>query len=288
MFYKKAMKLYGVTTTYNCEKMVPYVMKYAEEIGYDKFIVYDNESTDRTVEALEKYPFVEIRHYHTDHYDESHRISMLNEAIFSIPIEDDYMWATVCDFDEVIYYSQIGKETFKDYLVKLSIKGYNVCTEHIVNLVCDGRYLDENKFVHLQVEKCGYGSPYNWCKPILFRLDNLTFLDYTVGHHFGRFEYGDEKVKQFYNTKCLHVFHLKYIFGAEYVKKTIEEYNERAFSFSPDMERMEYESLSVVEHEFEQTSINSISTKAYLENKMLYGDDESEHDEELVAYPFLQ
>ena len=84
------------------------------------------------------------------------------------------------------------------------------------------------------------------------------------------------------------MFHLKYIFGAAYVKKTIEEYNERAFSFSPDMERMEYESLSVVEHEFEQTSINSISTKAYLENKMLYGDDESEHDEELVAYPFLQ
>ena len=46
------MKLVGLTFTYNEENMIPYVMPYVERMGYDKFIVYDNESTDNTVEII--------------------------------------------------------------------------------------------------------------------------------------------------------------------------------------------------------------------------------------------
>lgn len=60
------MKLIGYTCTFNEAGMVPYVMPYVERMGYDKFIVYDNMSTDNTVELLSKYPFVEIRYYDTN------------------------------------------------------------------------------------------------------------------------------------------------------------------------------------------------------------------------------
>lgn len=55
------MKLFGCTVVKNEEEMIPYVMPYVERLGYDKFVVYDDNSTDNTVEKLLKYPFVEIR-----------------------------------------------------------------------------------------------------------------------------------------------------------------------------------------------------------------------------------
>ena len=55
------MKLFGCTVVKNEEEMIPYVMPYVERLGYDKFVVYDDNSTDNTVEELLKYPFVEIR-----------------------------------------------------------------------------------------------------------------------------------------------------------------------------------------------------------------------------------
>ena len=55
------MKLFGCTVVKNEEGMIPYVMPYVERLGYDKFVVYDDNSTDNTVEELLKYPFVEIR-----------------------------------------------------------------------------------------------------------------------------------------------------------------------------------------------------------------------------------
>lgn len=78
------MKLYGVTTTYNNENYVPFVMKYAEEFGYDKLIVYDNGSTDRTVEMLKKYPFVEVREYSTEIFTEEKKLEVLLEGFWDI------------------------------------------------------------------------------------------------------------------------------------------------------------------------------------------------------------
>jgi len=62
----KDIKILGVTFTYNNEDKIPYVMPYYERMGIDKLVVYDNGSTDRTVEMLSNYPFVEIRSYKTD------------------------------------------------------------------------------------------------------------------------------------------------------------------------------------------------------------------------------
>ena len=48
------MKIFGFTCTYNEEDYIPYVMPYVEAFGYDKFFVYDNGSTDSTVEILKE------------------------------------------------------------------------------------------------------------------------------------------------------------------------------------------------------------------------------------------
>ena len=278
------MKLYGITTTYNVGPIIPYVMKYIKELGYDKFIVYDNESTDNTVELLKQYPFIEVRTYHTDHYNEIDRIATIQDCVLSFPINDSPVWVTVTDFDEVLYYAKQDKDTLKDYLVRLGNHGYNVCTEHMVNLIGekDCWQYDENVFLHQQIGKCAYCPPFDWNKPILFRLDNLRHVAHTVGHHYGYFEFYNEPTKQFFNSKHLHVFHLKYAFGKEYLLKTAHDYNARKWVNLADETLEDYRQIDDVNDDYEKTLINSVGTQLYLELKMLNGDDSYEHDDELV------
>ena len=281
------MNLIGITTTFNNEKIVPYVMKYATELGYDKLIIYDNESTDRTVELLKQYPFVEIRTYHSDVYDEDKRIQLIQDTLVGLPLTNEPTWMTIGDFDEVFYYAQQDKDKFKDYLIKLSDHGYNVCTEHMVNLISQNSCHDTNDFLHTQVEKCAYCNPFDWCKPILFRFDNLKSIFHTIGHHYGHLEFYREGTKQFYNTKHLHVFHLKYAFGKEHLLKTIEGYNERNFRYDGET-RDYYYNINDAEHDFDSTYRNGINVNAYLEHKMLNGDDSYEHSDYLVLMPATQ
>ena len=278
------MNLIGITTTYNNEKIVPYVMKYAMELEYDKLIVFDNESTDRTIELLKQYPFVEIRTYHSDVYDEDKRIQLIQNAVIELTPTDELTWVTVGDFDEVFYYAQQDKDRLKDYLVKLSSNGYNVCTEHMVNLISENSYHDINCFLHTQVEKCAYCNPFDWNKPILFRVDNLKGIFHTIGHHYGYFEFYGEDTKQFYNTKHLHVFHLKYAFGKEHLLSTTKDYNERGMKFNGNTRDYYYE-IDKIEHDFESTYRNGINVNTYLEHKMLNGDDSYEHNDLLVSFP---
>ena len=99
------MRLYGVTTTYNNEKIVPYVMKYLSELDYDKLIVLDNGSTDKTVEMLKEYPFVEVREWLTDIFNETERMNVMADTLSEMACQsrDDVTWGTMNDFDEVFY-----------------------------------------------------------------------------------------------------------------------------------------------------------------------------------------
>lgn len=106
------IKIIGVTVTYNNEDKIPYVMPYYERMKIDKLIVYDNESTDNTVEMLSKYPFVEIRSYHTDKYSED----LVRE--FKQKVQDEfrgqYHWCISTYFDEVFYSERDFREVLYD------------------------------------------------------------------------------------------------------------------------------------------------------------------------------
>ena len=281
------MRLYGVTTTYNNEKIVPYVMKYLSELDYDKLIVLDNGSTDKTVEMLKEYPFVEVREWLTDIFNETERMNVMADALSEMAGQsrDDVTWGTMNDFDEVFYYAQQDKDKLKDVLIKITNAGFNVCTEHFVNLISDGRPLREDEFLHFQVEKCAYSSPFDWCKPVLFRLDNLVSVYHTIGHHYANFEFYDAPVKQLYNTKYLHAFHLKFAFGKEHLINTIRGYNKRKYYYG-DVVVDKYQPIEYASRYFDRTYANGIRTEAYLEHKMLCGDDSWEHNDNLVHREF--
>lgn len=144
------IKILGVTVTYNNEDKIPYVMPYYERMGIDKLVVYDNGSTDKTVELLSKYPFVEIRSYHTDQYSEElvlkYKTDIQNE------FRGQYHWCISTYFDEVFY----TERDFREVLYEKMCEGRTVFVKTGLNIF--SRHFpptDNGKLIH---ENVGRGA----------------------------------------------------------------------------------------------------------------------------------
>ena len=199
------MKLYGVTFTYNESTMIPYVMKYLERMGFDKLIVYDNQSSDNTVELLKKYPFVEIRTLNTGGSKSNQMIIDVKNRVWKEFKNEKDAWMFVSDFDEVIYYP--GR--LKEYLEEKAKDGYNYLNQEMFETICE-HFPDKNKFVH---ESCDGGVFWglNGCKMTLFKLDTFKSITYTPGAHIANVVLNDGKELKSLNEGVIKSFHLKWI-----------------------------------------------------------------------------
>lgn len=200
------VKLYGVTLTYNESKMIPYVMPYYVRLGIDKLIVYDNQSTDNTVELLKQYPFVEVRTFTTNHtFNDKAHIDLKNK-VYKEFIDDDVKWMMVTDFDEVIYYDG---DNFKEYLMNKTLEGYNYYDKKMINVISEHFPAINDNLVHENVNFGNYWENLGM-KTTLFYINDITTLRYTPGCHKCFFTTKKTK-KNLKDDKHLMSFHLKYI-----------------------------------------------------------------------------
>ena len=227
------MKLFGCTVVKNEEEMVPYVMPYIERLGYDKFVVYDDSSTDNTVEILSKYPFVEIRYMEPTHsireFDD--RKSLIQANFFSECWDyihknnDEDVWMTFTDFDEVIFCS--GRNDFKqeiDVYDMMCHKCY--LNKPLIQVVSNGY---ENKIykippsgtlVHMNDNmRMNFWNGIFSEKVTLLKVNAFKEIVCYGGNHFMRLNLQDEykKIKEegqnisLNNAGIFHNFHLKWI-----------------------------------------------------------------------------
>ena len=226
---------------------------------------------------LKQYPFVEIRTYHTEKFSEQEKINKLTGGFWDLYTEHvkknggfikgktEMAWCTLTDFDEVIYYPVYDYLIFKTYLERTAWAGYNVFNEPILNLVSNFPPLDTDEFAHLQVDMCSYGDGFDWRKPLLFRMDNIYKLNVYPGQHWIHFKYFDAPVKAVHGTRHLHVFHLKYLLGVEWLGIRRKNMEKVGFWGTED---------SIITNHvntFNRYLKNSISIKDYLSYKMLNG-----------------
>lgn len=261
MFYKKNMKLYGVTSVHNEEILIPIVIPYLEKMGYDKLVIWDNNSTDRTVELLQQYEFIEMRHYSTEIFNEDeklkHVVDTISEFTWLPHDQDEQVWVTMCDFDEVFQLNLPSHSlvTLKDYLFWCGEKGYSVIREHLWCLMENG-------------ERVHYGEPFYWNKPNMFRLDGIDRFVVSVGQHDLSCTYlnGTEPMV-LYDTKMLSAFHLKFYNRFIYLSR--QTYRaERDYSQSHD-----YYNANIRENltEYDERLKFSVSFLDYMSNKLLNG-----------------
>lgn len=226
------MKLIGFTCTYNEAEMVPYVMPYVERMGYDKFVVYDNESTDNTVGLLKQYPFVEVRNFSTnkensvmertklmaESFTEAHNYKNINNG--------DIVWMTWTDFDEVIFPTHLYKETLKEIL-QWEYMSHNVYESSLVNLFPPKEitqremleYVKNGYYVHeIPSLRCKLWDNWLGHKTLLIKINDFeSIMCYCGNHKCGLKPAKGKTIKKI--PDGLHSFHLKYLNTSSFINK---------------------------------------------------------------------
>ena len=99
------MKLIQYTLMYNESEIIPYVVDYwihlHSQLDEFKVVVYDNNSTDNSVELLSKYPWIEIRHFQSDGHNDVIHQQLKQDCWKESKGRAD--WCCVCDFDEILW-----------------------------------------------------------------------------------------------------------------------------------------------------------------------------------------
>ena len=220
------MKILGFTCTYNEEGLIPYVMPYVEAFGYDKFIVYDNMSTDRTVELLKEYPFVEIIPWDTKGQFNEDRKCQLQRRSFDFckgiasvgTSKEELVWMTWTDFDEVLFCNTDGD--FRAILEgDYTVRKYNYYCKNMINLLPPKGMEDLSPSEYFQGGRLIHGCPnmrgtvwVGGMKPTMMAVNDFERINPFPGNHYLNVLPRLGKTPKNYDDCCrIYSFHLKFI-----------------------------------------------------------------------------
>lgn len=204
------MKIAGVTVCFNESKMVKYVMPYWERMGIDKLIVYDNMSTDNTVELLQKYPFVEIRSFDTGGKFNDREHSKLKDKTIEELKSQGYDWIYSGDFDEVIY---CENPNFREELQKIDNLGGTVLCRDMVHPFSPEPYeFDSSVLIHKQLPwfLTWFDLTRKWSgsKVLMHKAQAINKLRYGDGQH--EISLSTDSDIMYFGYPFI-TFHLKYV-----------------------------------------------------------------------------
>lgn len=203
------MKLFGLTFTYNEEAMIPYVIPYLKKMGFNKLIVYDNQSTDNTVKLLKQESFIEVRVLNTNGSKSNKAIIEKKNEVwkeFKKYTDKEDVWMFVSDFDEVIY-----KKDFKNELEKFSKLGYNYLNQDMFETISEKFPPLNGKLLHENVTRGNFWgcTSTGGCKMTLFKINDFETISYVPGAH--RVTVKMNKEAKSLSTCGFKSFHIKYI-----------------------------------------------------------------------------
>lgn len=198
------LKVCWITLCFNEIDILPFVSKYWERVA-DKVVVFDNGSTDGSIEFLKKLPYVEIRHFDSDGKQNDVIQKQVKEKAY-LEFKDQYDIIIISDMDEVFYFKD-----FKALGAKMIDEGYNCMVVPIYSL-CenDKPVYNEGKLLHQQCTKF-YKQRMNHMqgfedvsKISIFNCKITESINTSVGQHY---VYTSPKmmIMLSYDGFCLHI-----------------------------------------------------------------------------------
>ena len=237
------------TLCFNESDTVEYAVDYWNRLGVDKAIIFDNESTDNTVDKLSQYDWIEVRNFHTDGMtDDLHAI--IKNNCWKEQKGRENTWCLICDFDEWLYSPDINSlidKMEKEDCSVLGTKWYAICNDSTPPR-------EEGKLLHQQSNKF-YLQDVNRNYPELgkFMLINPNKIDdmgWSVGNHICNPK-GDFKIYVADINEAVAI-HLNKGFSEQYfvdkrkrMAKRLSELNKMKgycfeYNYPEDMSRKEY------------------------------------------------
>ena len=152
-------------------KLAPFAIQYWNRFA-SKVIIYDNGSSDGSIEYFSQFPFIEIRHFVTDGLNDVVHRNIKNVCWKESSGSADFV--VVCDFDEFLYSPNIFGE-----LSYMRENGMTICKPREYCMVSDK--FPEYGSEHLSHENLrGYPGA---SKCILFDPNKIIDMNYSYGCH---------------------------------------------------------------------------------------------------------
>lgn len=167
----------------NEEDIIPFCIQYWQRYA-TKVVVFDNHSTDSSVELLSKHDWIEIRTFDSDGQNDPLQ-KQIKELAYK-EFREFYDVIIISDMDEVFYFENLEKELDK------MIKGnYDAMLLPLYSLCEDKKpQYEEGKLLHQLCHKFykqrmnHMGGFQNYTKISIFNTNTVIFLSMSVGQHF--------------------------------------------------------------------------------------------------------
>ena len=178
------MTIHLYTLCWNEIDILPFVIDYWKRLNIARAVVYDNGSTDGSIEFLSQYDWIEVRHYDTGgEIDDLAYLDIKNNAWKESKGRAD--WVIICDMDEIIFSNYLEEE-----LSYMKNNNYNTMVCPWYMLCFDKRpSYDPNKLLHTQGDKfykqlINYFFDYrDYGKFLIFDPYNIDEIDFGMGAH---------------------------------------------------------------------------------------------------------
>ena len=133
--------VWGIVLCKNEEKIIPWCIDYWRRVA-DHVVVFDNFSTDSSIELLSQHDWIEIRYFETEGQNDPYQKQLKEQAY--LEYKNKYDIIIISDMDEVFYFNDFKavSEAFID-------GGYNVLATPIFSL-CEAKEppYSEGKLLH--------------------------------------------------------------------------------------------------------------------------------------------
>lgn len=163
--------------------ILPFVKQYWEHMNAD-VVVYDNGSTDGSIEYLSKLPYVTVKHFDSDGHNDVIQKQVKEQAY--LELKDKYDIVIITDMDEVFYFND-----FKAVEAQMINGGYNCTITTIYSLCEDSRPIyDDSKLLHEQCHKfykqrMNHMQGFYECSKVsIFNTKITSKVDMSVGQHY--------------------------------------------------------------------------------------------------------
>ena len=224
------MRTLLITLCKNEIDILPFVSQYWERIGCD-VVVYDNGSTDGSLQYLLNLPYVMVRHFDSDGQNDVIQKTIKEKAY--LEFKNKYDIIIVSDMDEVFWFNDF--EAVSEAFVN---EGYNVLMTPIISL-CEDSKPPYTKYLllHQQCHKF-YKQRMNhmrglsdYSKLSIFNTMRTEKVNMSVGQHFVQTE-PEMKILLAKNAFCLHIdkgFGIDYKFNIrQKMNANLSETNKRS------------------------------------------------------------
>lgn len=227
------MVVHGHLLCRNEIELVPFVMDYWKRLGVDRLFVWDNGSTDGTIEALKAYDFVTIIPFASEGgYNDEYLLTTVRNLGWKRMSKDVADWVIVSDFDEVPYF--IGRndkkdpsfkvsnyedfpdfdgETFRDWLEFLDDEKVSIVRTRMHQLIRKDFPEYKPELMHTYEGGRYYDENHRFDKTLLFNCKKVEETNYQLGAHDAQF-IARGLFMEYPSEYCM--FHLKYL-GEDYV-----------------------------------------------------------------------